>query len=164
MKSAARSTVVGGQSRMKIRRLRRHDERGRQRRPLGDMRDEIAPGLAVLRRHLRPALGVLQKILFFLRAQAGKFRERMDALQALRRRQFSKRLQRFFHLLLLGIRQGVERFLFFHRRQLKKLVELGGDFLPLILRKRIPVRQIGIMRAMMPSAARRHERHRRTAC
>ena len=93
---------------------------------------------------MRPALGVLQKILFFLGAHAGKFREGAEALPALTRRQPAKGLQRFFHLLPLGVRQGAERLLLFLRRQFEKLVEPGGEGLALILRKRIPVGQIRI--------------------
>ncbi len=137
-------------ARLNFWRRRRHDERVRQRRPQRHLRDQIAPSLPFLWRQLRPALGIFQKFRAFRRTHARKFGEGANALGALRRRQFVKGLQRFFHLRALGVGQRVERFLFFDRRQFKKLVELVRDPAPVVFRQCIPARLIVGIRLRTP--------------
>ena len=121
-----------GRMRMNFRRQRRHDERWWKRRPLRNLRDQIAPRLAFLRRHLRPMFGIFQKFRAVFWIHSGKFREGANALKALGWWQFVECLQRLFHLCALGVGKCVECFLFFVRRQLEKLIELIGDFLAFV--------------------------------
>ena len=129
------------------RQWRRHDARGGERWPQGHLRHQVAPRLPLFRRQLRPALGVFEEFHPIRWAHARKFGESADALGALRKRQFVEGLQCLFHLCALGIRQRVERFLFFVRRQFKKPAELRGDFLALVFGQILPARLRGIARA-----------------
>ena len=148
--------MVGGHQRLDAggvravgrRRLGRHDERGRQRRP---QRAPARPGRAT---PAAPCGGNCdQRSAFFKNSarSAGscpQIREGADALaRAAAGGNLSKDCRVFSICGALGVGQRVERLLFFLRRQFKKLVELRGDSLAFVLGQRLPARLRGVARS-----------------
>jgi hypothetical protein len=100
---------------------------GGQRWQVREAGNQVAPRLALVRRHELPALGVLEELLALLEAEARELLEGLEAEGALLGPEGAIGAEGFLNLPPFGVRQDVERLLLFGGGEVEELVEAGGD-------------------------------------